>query len=72
MSWEDHFINMFYRYLHGIAQRKQDTVSHQERVANVSRLGRPLSYAEELSRSTRVSLTIRHVPKTFKIKLKLK
>lgn len=59
------------RYLHGIAQRRQDTVS-ELRVVNQSRLGQPLSDEGILDRSTRVSLTIRHVPKTFKIKLKLK
>ncbi|CAI8021262.1 Alpha-ketoglutarate-dependent dioxygenase alkB homolog 6 [Geodia barretti] len=64
--------DMYTRYLHGISQREKDTVSDQQRVANGSRLGQPLSFAEELNRSTRVSLTIRHVPKTFKIKLKLK
>ena len=60
------------RYLHGISLRRQDTVSDRQRVVNGSRLGQPLSFGGELIRSTRVSLTIRHVPKTFKIKLKLK
>jgi alkylated DNA repair protein alkB family protein 6 len=62
--------DMYTRYLHGIAQRRQDVLS-ELRVVNCSRLGRPLPDDAILDRSTRVSLTIRHVPKTFKIKLKL-
>ena len=59
------------RYLHGIAQKRQDTLS-ELRVVNHSMLGRPLSDDSILDRSTRISLTVRHVPKTFKVKLKLK
>ena len=58
------------KYLHGIAERTQDVVT--ERVINQSYLGCSVSSEDTLNRSTRVSLTIRHVPKTFKIKLKLK
>ena len=58
------------KYLHGIAERDQDKVA--EGVVNRSYLGSPVRCEETLSRSTRVSLTIRYVPKTFKIKLKLK
>lgn len=65
-----HFFTV-YRYLHGIAQRRQDIVS-ELRVVNHSRLGQPLSDDSILDRSTRISLTVRHVPKTFKVKLKLK
>lgn len=54
-------------YLHGIAPRVTDVVS--DKVLNVdsceARLG------DTLERSRRISLTIRHVPKTLKLKLKL-
>ena len=63
------------RYLHGIAERRQDILS-ELRVANLSRFGSQLPSDDggevKLDRTTRVSLTIRHVPKTFKIKLKFK
>ena len=73
MSWVITVHNMYVcRYLHGISQRNQDTVPDLERVLNCARLGEPLSSGVELHRSTRVSLTIRHVPKTFKMKIKLK
>ena len=62
--------DMYVKYLHGIAERTQDVVT--ERVINQSYLGYSVSSEDTLNRSTRVSLTIRHVPKTFKIKLKLK
>jgi alkylated DNA repair protein alkB family protein 6 len=54
-------------YLHGIDEVGRDTVT--EKVINAAMLG--LSPGDELERSTRVSLTIRHVPKTTKPMLKL-
>ncbi|XP_012706509.2 alpha-ketoglutarate-dependent dioxygenase alkB homolog 6 [Fundulus heteroclitus] len=55
------------RLLHGIQERQQDTLT--ERVANLGAAGaRP---GDTLSRTTRVSLTIRHVPKVMKTKLVL-
>ena len=59
--------NLYTDFLHGIADRTVDNVT--DKIANLnfceSKLG------DSLCRSTRVSLTIRHVPKTLKVKLKL-
>lgn len=55
------------RLLHGIRERDADTLT--DAVANLSAAGaRP---GETLSRGTRVSLTIRHVPKVIRTKLVL-
>lgn len=58
---------MYQRLLHGIQGREQDTLT--EKVVNLSAAGAQLG--EELNRGTRVSLTIRHVPKVIKTKLML-
>ena len=60
---------MYKKYLHGIAERTEDIVT--DKICNLSHLGTPVNSGDTLKRSTRVSLTIRHVPKTLKIKLKL-
>ena len=60
---------MYKKYLHGIDQRTEDIVS--EKICNLSHLGTPVTHGNVLKRTTRVSLTIRHVPKTLKVKLKL-
>ena len=61
--------DMYEKYLHGIDQRTEDAVS--EKICNLSHLGTPVIHGNVLKRTTRVSLTIRHVPKTLKVKLKL-
>lgn len=62
--------DMYKKYLHGIAiSRKEDTVIKS--IANRTNLSTLVEMGDILKRSTRVSLTIRHVPKTFKLKLKL-
>ena len=63
--------DMYKKYLHGIDQRTEDTVS--KKICNLSHLGTPVTHGNVnvLKRTTRVSLTIRHVPKTLKVKLKL-
>ncbi|XP_018432407.1 PREDICTED: alpha-ketoglutarate-dependent dioxygenase alkB homolog 6 [Nanorana parkeri] len=54
--------DLYKNYLHGIHPRTQDTLSH--RVANLEKC---MAQAEEtLARGTRVSLTIRYVPKVLK------
>lgn len=60
--------NMYLSYLHGIRELAEDTIS--ETVCNLGCLGAPVAIGDVLQRSTRVSLTIRHVPKTLKVKLK--
>ncbi|CAG7725548.1 unnamed protein product [Allacma fusca] len=54
-------------YLHGIEEICKDELT--DKVINAGVLG--LSPGDELQRATRVSLTIRHVPKTTKPMLKL-
>ncbi|XP_067413417.1 alpha-ketoglutarate-dependent dioxygenase alkB homolog 6 [Emydura macquarii macquarii] len=54
--------DMYIHYLHGIRPAISDTVT--EKVANVMACGTALG--DELCRGTRVSLTIRHVPKVLK------
>ncbi|MGH0148403.1 UNVERIFIED_CONTAM: hypothetical protein FKN15_014133 [Acipenser sinensis] len=59
--------DMYMCYLHGIRGVTEETVS--ERVANLpTTSARP---GQQLTRATRVSLTIRHVPKTLKSALLL-
>ena len=60
---------MYRRYLHGIAERTEDIIS--DRICNFGCLETPMKLGDILKRTTRVSLTIRHVPKTLKVKLKL-
>ncbi|MGH0127720.1 UNVERIFIED_CONTAM: hypothetical protein FKN15_034219 [Acipenser sinensis] len=59
--------DMYTCYLHGIRGVTEETVS--ERVANLPTTS--ASPGEQLTRATRVSLTIRHVPKTLKSALLL-
>ena len=61
--------DMYERYLHGIAMVEDDTVSSS--IANLSHLATPVERGQVLKRTTRISLTIRHVPKTLKVKLRL-
>ncbi|XP_053184834.1 alpha-ketoglutarate-dependent dioxygenase alkB homolog 6 [Scomber japonicus] len=56
---------MYQRLLHGIQGCTQDTLT--EKVVNLAATGALLG--ETLTRGTRVSLTIRHVPKVMKTKL---
>ncbi|XP_036436023.1 alpha-ketoglutarate-dependent dioxygenase alkB homolog 6 isoform X3 [Colossoma macropomum] len=58
---------MYERYLHGIRGVAVDTLT--ERVANLSAAGGQVG--ETLTRGTRVSLTIRHVPKVCRANLLL-
>lgn len=59
--------DLYNRYLHGIAERSSDIID--ENVRNVDQLSYPAH--STIRRTTRVSLTIRHVPKLLKVKLKL-
>lgn len=56
---------MYQRLLHGIQPRTQDTLT--DKVVNLCAAG--AQQGATLSRGTRVSLTIRHVPKVMKTKL---
>ncbi|XP_015282151.1 PREDICTED: alpha-ketoglutarate-dependent dioxygenase alkB homolog 6 [Gekko japonicus] len=59
--------DMYLRYLHGIRFVTEDTVT--EKVANLDACGSELG--DTLRRGTRVSLTIRHVPKVLKTSIVL-
>ena len=60
---------MYTSYLHGIAERDVDTLGAH--VANLTHCGTPYSVGQTLPRTTRLSLTIRNVPKVLKVHLKL-
>lgn len=57
--------DMYKTYLHGISERTVDKISNS--IANIEMCEMAQS-VEALTRTTRVSLTIRHVPKVLKAK----
>ena len=59
--------DLYHNYLHGIAERTCDVVT--EKVANIDACN--ATFGETLQRGTRISLTIRNVPKTLKFKINL-
>ena len=59
---------VYERYLHGIEEVKEDHITQS--VANLH-LCKGVNVGDVISRTTRVSLTIRNVPKVSKFKLKL-
>ena len=59
--------DLYHNFLHGIAERTSDEVT--DRVANLDTC-HP-SVGDILLRKTRISLTIRNVPKILKFKLNL-
>ena len=60
--------DMYTNLLHGITPREEDTITGN--VSNLSQCS-SVTLGQIMTRSTRVSLTIRYVPKTLKVKLKL-
>ncbi|XP_037048692.1 alpha-ketoglutarate-dependent dioxygenase alkB homolog 6 [Bradysia coprophila] len=61
--------DMYHKYLHAICEIDEDVIS--ENVANLQHCSNSYKLGDKIKRETRVSLTIRHVPKTSKMKLKL-
>jgi alkylated DNA repair protein alkB family protein 6 len=59
--------DMYKTYLHGISERTIDKI--MESIANIELCEVAQSVKNELTRTTRVSLTIRHVPKVLKAKI---
>ena len=57
---------MYTKYLHGIEEVTEDEIS--EKICNLTNCD---IVGTKLPRTTRISLTIRHVPKTSKMKLRL-
>ncbi|XP_040151596.1 alpha-ketoglutarate-dependent dioxygenase alkB homolog 6 [Anopheles arabiensis] len=60
--------DMYHKYLHSIAEREEDTID--ARVANLSLVSNAHA-GDVLRRDKRISLTIRHVPKASKMKIKI-
>ena len=56
---------MYSKYLHSISEIKEDLI--HENIVNLEKTA--ISKNETLKRDTRISLTIRHVPKTSKLHL---
>lgn len=61
--------DMYHKYLHSIAELHEDSVTDD--IVNLQQCCGTYTLGSRLMRDTRVSLTIRHVPKTSKMKLQL-
>lgn len=55
-------------YLHAISKKNTDVISNS--IKNLKLCSNNYKEGQVLKRTTRLSLTIRHVPKTSKLKLK--
>ncbi|XP_071570889.1 alpha-ketoglutarate-dependent dioxygenase alkB homolog 6 [Temnothorax nylanderi] len=62
--------DLYHNYLHSIAERDADSVSESS-IKNLHMCAEKFTEEEVIKRGTRLSLTIRHVPKTSKLKLKI-
>lgn len=60
--------SLYHDYLHSISEIKEDLVC--DNVYNLTNCAVPYKFGDRLQRKTRISLTIRHVPKTTRMKLK--
>ncbi|KAF7993111.1 hypothetical protein HCN44_005892 [Aphidius gifuensis] len=61
--------DLYHNYLHSIEERDHDIID-TDKIKNINLCSRQYNDGEILNRGTRLSLTIRHVPKTSKLKLK--
>jgi alkylated DNA repair protein alkB family protein 6 len=61
--------DMYVKYLHSIAKVQQDIVSGAE--ANLELCSGQYTTGAELQRTTRISLTVRHVPHTTKLSIQV-
>nr|CAD7453543.1 unnamed protein product [Timema tahoe] len=61
--------DLYHKYLHSIAEVTQDTIT--DRIANIESCHGRYTIGQCLQRQTRLSLTIRHVPRTSKLQIKL-
>ncbi len=57
---------MYHVYLHGIEERTNDVITPKTIIPDKN--GK-ITVGDQLERKTRISLTIRHVPKVLKLKL---
>ncbi|XP_017790107.1 PREDICTED: alpha-ketoglutarate-dependent dioxygenase alkB homolog 6 [Habropoda laboriosa] len=62
--------DLYHNYLHSIAETDTDVVTKSV-IKNLNICGERFSEGQTLKRGIRLSLTIRHVPKTSKLKLKI-
>ncbi|XP_066585372.1 alpha-ketoglutarate-dependent dioxygenase alkB homolog 6-like isoform X2 [Prorops nasuta] len=62
--------DLYHNYLHSIAERRSDILIKSV-IKNINLCGQTYDEGQELQRTTRLSLTIRHVPKTSKLTLKI-
>lgn len=62
--------DLYHNYLHSIAERDMDSISESS-IKNLHMCIGKFIEGEIIKRDTRLSLTIRHVPKTSKLKLKI-
>ncbi|KYN18509.1 PREDICTED: alpha-ketoglutarate-dependent dioxygenase alkB homolog 6 [Trachymyrmex cornetzi] len=62
--------DLYHNYLHSIAERDADSISESS-IKNLHMCAKKFTKEEIIKRDTRLSLTIRHVPKTSKLKLKI-
>ncbi|KAM0736259.1 Alpha-ketoglutarate-dependent dioxygenase alkB-like protein 6 [Formica fusca] len=62
--------DLYHNYLHSIAERDVDSISESS-IKNLHMCAGKFIEGEIIKRDTRLSLTIRHVPKTSKLKLKI-
>uniref|UniRef100_A0A182W136 Fe2OG dioxygenase domain-containing protein n=1 Tax=Anopheles minimus TaxID=112268 RepID=A0A182W136_9DIPT len=60
--------DMYHKYLHSIAAREDDVID--DKVMNLA-MASKVNTGDKLQRTKRISLTIRHVPKTSKMKIKI-
>uniref|UniRef100_A0A1B6J7G0 Fe2OG dioxygenase domain-containing protein n=1 Tax=Homalodisca liturata TaxID=320908 RepID=A0A1B6J7G0_9HEMI len=61
--------SMYHDYQHSIEEVLQDVIT--DSIVNLSETSQNNAIGNVLDRTTRISLTIRHVPKTTKLKIKL-
>lgn len=61
--------NLYTDYMHGIEEKIKDEI--HENVANLNSCGYKYKTGEYINRTTRVSLTIRNVPRSLNFKLAL-
>lgn len=60
--------DMYAKYLHGISDALEDVVD--EHIKNLENCCEPYKIGDRVERNIRISLTIRHVPKTSRLKFK--
>lgn len=62
--------DLYHNYLHSIAERDVDNIT-ESTIKNLHMCANKFVEGQTIKRGIRLSLTIRHVPKTSKLKLKI-